>query len=327
MKQQAPVACTFVELHEVDANGNAASPAVVSVQAPAPAGSALLVIVGGPFAHAAPRAQALRIASRQTDGALRLAIFEIEDEPVAPDEAHLGELRAAFDAVVAVTRGRRQQVVSRLLWTILRLDGQDQPIGCDWDDVSHILRTSRGAAVRFGYGHAAGGTRAALATLEAIRQADRQGTGLRAACGVCIGIRAASTTIHGSEIKEVIHLVRARVNPGATITMSIGSDGALEDGAFEADIFAFGQLDEAELARQGTGAEDAVPEQEREALRDPLYGAARSLVIRNQRASISLVQRHLRIGYGRACRLLESMEGDILSSPGEDGKRTVLAPD
>ncbi|WP_227496442.1 DNA translocase FtsK [Massilia litorea] len=335
MKGNGPFAGSFVELHEVGADGHAAAPEMIPVQAPARSGTPILVIAAGPFAYAAASAQAVRIARRHTGGALRLAVVEIEDGPVAPDETHRGELEAAFDAVVAVTRGRRRQLVSRLLRTILRRDGQDQPVGCDWDDVSHILGTSRGAAVRFGCGHATGGTRASLAALEAIRQADSRGPGLRAAHGVCVGIRAASTTIGGSEIKEAIHLVRARVHPRAAITMSIGSESALEDGAFEVDIFAFGQFDAAELARQGTGADDALPDQAadpeapgqgKEALRDPLYGAARSLVIRSQRASISLVQRHLRIGYGHACRLLESMEGDILSAPGEDGKRTVLVP-
>ncbi|WP_308410574.1 DNA translocase FtsK [Janthinobacterium sp. AD80] len=41
---------------------------------------------------------------------------------------------------------------------------------------------------------------------------------------------------------------------------------------------------------------------------DPLYDQAVEVVRTNQRASISLVQRHLRIGYNRAARLIESME-------------------
>ena len=41
---------------------------------------------------------------------------------------------------------------------------------------------------------------------------------------------------------------------------------------------------------------------------DPLYGQAVELVRTQQRASISLVQRHLRVGYSRAARLIESME-------------------
>jgi DNA segregation ATPase FtsK/SpoIIIE-like protein len=147
----------------------------------------------------------------------------------------------------------------------------------------------------------------------------------RAARGVCIGIRDASRAIRGREIKEVLHLVRASVGPGATITMSIGSDNALEDGALEVDIFAFGEFDEAELgiAADAGGSPEAAWQGE-DASGDPLYAAARSLVLRSRRASISLVQRHLRIGYGRASRLLDAMEGDVLSVRGEDGMRLVL---
>ncbi len=41
---------------------------------------------------------------------------------------------------------------------------------------------------------------------------------------------------------------------------------------------------------------------------DPLYDQAVQIVLQNKRASISLVQRHLRIGYNRAARLIEDME-------------------
>jgi hypothetical protein len=287
-----------------------------------------LVIVAGPFAHAAARVQAVQIARRATGEALRLAVVDIDDEAAAPDQAHLAELHAAFDAVAVVARARREQMVRGLVGTILRLDGQDQQIACDWHDVSHIVRNAGEAAVRWGCGHGTGGERAALATLDALTQADRQGAGLRTAHGVCIGIRDAAGTIRGSEIKEVLHQVRARVGPGSTITMSIGSDSALGDGALEVDIFAFGEFAEAELgsAADAGGGPDA-DWQGADASGDPLYAAARSLVLRTRRASISLVQRHLRIGYGRASRLLDAMEGDVLSARGEDGMRLVLGVD
>jgi recombination associated protein RdgC len=41
---------------------------------------------------------------------------------------------------------------------------------------------------------------------------------------------------------------------------------------------------------------------------DPLYDQAVEVVRTQQRASISLVQRHLRVGYNRAARLIEAME-------------------
>ncbi len=60
---------------------------------------------------------------------------------------------------------------------------------------------------------------------------------------------------------------------------------------------------------------------------DPLYDEAVSFVLRNRRASISSVQRQLRIGYNRAARLVEQMETAGLVSPmGTNGNREVLAP-
>jgi DNA segregation ATPase FtsK/SpoIIIE, S-DNA-T family len=60
---------------------------------------------------------------------------------------------------------------------------------------------------------------------------------------------------------------------------------------------------------------------------DPLYDQAVDIVLKNRRASISLVQRHLRIGYNRAARLVEQMERAGLVSPMQsNGNREVLAP-
>ncbi|MBK9161805.1 MAG: DNA translocase FtsK 4TM domain-containing protein [Nitrosomonadales bacterium] len=60
---------------------------------------------------------------------------------------------------------------------------------------------------------------------------------------------------------------------------------------------------------------------------DPLYDQAVEIVLRNRRASISLVQRHLRIGYNRAARLVEQMESAGIVSPMQsNGNREVLAP-
>jgi S-DNA-T family DNA segregation ATPase FtsK/SpoIIIE len=60
---------------------------------------------------------------------------------------------------------------------------------------------------------------------------------------------------------------------------------------------------------------------------DPLYDEAVAIVLRTRRASISAVQRHLRIGYNRAARLIEDMERAGLVSPMQsNGNREVLAP-
>lgn len=57
---------------------------------------------------------------------------------------------------------------------------------------------------------------------------------------------------------------------------------------------------------------------------DPLYPDACEIVVANQKASVSLVQRHLNIGYNRAARLLEQMEKAGLISPASaDGSRTI----
>jgi DNA segregation ATPase FtsK/SpoIIIE, S-DNA-T family len=60
---------------------------------------------------------------------------------------------------------------------------------------------------------------------------------------------------------------------------------------------------------------------------DPLYDQAVAVVLKNRRASISLVQRHLRIGYNRAARLLEQMEqSGVVSTMHSNGNRDILVP-
>ena len=58
-----------------------------------------------------------------------------------------------------------------------------------------------------------------------------------------------------------------------------------------------------------------------------MYDQAVAVVLKTRRASISLVQRHLRIGYNRAARLLEQMEKSGLVSPMQtNGNRDILVP-
>ncbi len=58
---------------------------------------------------------------------------------------------------------------------------------------------------------------------------------------------------------------------------------------------------------------------------DPLYGNAVQVVMTNQRASISLIQRRLAIGYSRAARLLEDMEKQgVVSHMHSNGTRDIL---
>jgi S-DNA-T family DNA segregation ATPase FtsK/SpoIIIE len=70
-------------------------------------------------------------------------------------------------------------------------------------------------------------------------------------------------------------------------------------------------------------AMDGVPAGEK----DPLYDQAVEIVLRTRRPSISLVQRHLRIGYNRAARLIEDMErAGMVSAMQSNGNREVLVP-
>jgi S-DNA-T family DNA segregation ATPase FtsK/SpoIIIE len=70
---------------------------------------------------------------------------------------------------------------------------------------------------------------------------------------------------------------------------------------------------------------DAGPTLDAEA--DPLYDQAVDIVVKSRRASISLVQRNLRIGYNRAARLVEQMEAaGIVTAMQSNGNREVIAP-
>ncbi len=112
--------------------------------------------------------------------------------------------------------------------------------------------------------------------------------------------------VHGAYVAddEVHHVVSylKKLGPSNYI------EGILEGGVLEGE-------------EGGEGGEAA------DAEADALYDQAVEIVLRNKRASISLVQRHLRIGYNRAARLLEAMEKAGLVSPMQsNGNRDILAP-
>ena len=78
-------------------------------------------------------------------------------------------------------------------------------------------------------------------------------------------------------------------------------------------------VEDAEVGAGGTAAADIES--------DPMYDQAVEIVLKNRRPSISLVQRHLRIGYNRAARMIEAMEqAGLVSSASATGAREVLAP-
>ena len=61
---------------------------------------------------------------------------------------------------------------------------------------------------------------------------------------------------------------------------------------------------------------------------DKLYDQAVAIVAKEQKASTSFIQRHLRIGYNRAATIIEKMEADgIISKANHVGKRDVLIND
>jgi S-DNA-T family DNA segregation ATPase FtsK/SpoIIIE len=61
--------------------------------------------------------------------------------------------------------------------------------------------------------------------------------------------------------------------------------------------------------------------------KDAMYDQAVEVVLKTRRASISLVQRHLKIGYNRAARLVEDMEkAGLVSAMSGSGQREILVP-
>jgi len=61
--------------------------------------------------------------------------------------------------------------------------------------------------------------------------------------------------------------------------------------------------------------------------KDPMFDQAVEVVLKNRKASISLVQRHLKIGYNRAARLVEDMEkAGLVSAMSSNGQREILIP-
>jgi len=97
----------------------------------------------------------------------------------------------------------------------------------------------------------------------------------------------------------------------AELVYALGGEKQIQDSAATA---APGQL---ALEGDDGDADNAV---------DPLYMEAVMVVRKHRRASVSLVQRHLRIGYNRAARLLESMEtAGLVSAMTHSGSRELRA--
>ncbi|MGF6712692.1 S-DNA-T family DNA segregation ATPase FtsK/SpoIIIE [Luteibacter sp. W1I16] len=119
--------------------------------------------------------------------------------------------------------------------------------------------------------------------------------------------------VHGAfvddhEVHNVVEWLRAQGTPNYI-------DGVLEEVQSTSD----GKIiNDSGLPQDAEGDSDSD---------NALYDRAVRVVTETRRASISGVQRHLRIGYNRAARLVEQMEQDgIVSAPQHNGNREVLAP-
>ncbi len=122
--------------------------------------------------------------------------------------------------------------------------------------------------------------------------------------GTGLPVRVHGAFASDEEVHRVIDKLREHGEPNYI-------EGILEGGLA-------GEGDEGS-AGAGTGAGDGES--------DPLYDEAVEVVIKNKRVSISLVQRHLRIGYNRAARLLEQMENSgLVSAMSSNGNREILSP-
>ena len=74
-------------------------------------------------------------------------------------------------------------------------------------------------------------------------------------------------------------------------------------------------------------SEEAEADEDGEDLSDEMYDMAVRLVTEHRQASISWLQRRLRVGYNRAARMIERMERDgVVSAPLGARGREVLAP-
>jgi DNA segregation ATPase FtsK/SpoIIIE, S-DNA-T family len=131
-----------------------------------------------------------------------------------------------------------------------------------------------------------------------------QGDMLYLSPGTGLPVRVHGAFVSDEEVHRVVSYLKTQGDPNYI-------EGILEGGVLEGDA-AGG--DGAGPAGQGTEA-------------DPMYDQAVGVVMQHRKASISLVQRHLRIGYNRAARLLEQMENSgVVSAMGNSGNREILVP-
>jgi DNA segregation ATPase FtsK/SpoIIIE, S-DNA-T family len=117
-------------------------------------------------------------------------------------------------------------------------------------------------------------------------------------------LRVHGAFVSDAEVHRVVEHLKSQGEPQYV-------EGILEGGVAAADGDAGGE------GAEGAGDAEA----------DPMYDQAVAVVVKTRRPSISLVQRHLRIGYNRAARLIEQMErAGLVSAMQANGNREVLVP-
>jgi S-DNA-T family DNA segregation ATPase FtsK/SpoIIIE len=123
------------------------------------------------------------------------------------------------------------------------------------------------------------------------------------ASGTGLPVRVHGAFVSDEEVHRVVGYLKQQGEPNYI-------EGVLEGGTVDGEDGALGGLG-------GEGGGEG----------DPLYDRAVEVVLKNQKASISLVQRHLAIGYNKAANLLEAMEKAGLVSPmNARGQREILVP-
>ena len=131
-----------------------------------------------------------------------------------------------------------------------------------------------------------------------------QGDMLYMASGTGLPMRVHGAFVSDDEVHRVVEYLKTQGEPNYI-------EGILEGGS---------------LGDEGSNL-DGSPAGGGDGESDPMYDQAVAIVLQHRKASISLVQRHLRIGYNRAARLLEQMEkSGLVSSMSTNGNREIVTP-
>jgi S-DNA-T family DNA segregation ATPase FtsK/SpoIIIE len=124
------------------------------------------------------------------------------------------------------------------------------------------------------------------------------------ASGTGLPIRVHGAFVSDDEVHRVVSYLKSQGEPNYI-------EGILEGGTLDEG----GDILTSDMPGGGGGESDA------------MYDQAVAVVLQHRRASISLVQRHLRIGYNRAARLLEQMEkSGLVSAMSTNGNRDIIVP-